>query len=249
MVRRHLKRHKSPFYWPIKRKEYTWTIRPSPGPHPLEYCIPIMVIIRDMLGYAHTGKEARRIIKKGYIKVDRRVRRDPKYPAGLMDVIEIDVVNEAYRLMPYKKYPLTLVKIPEQERNLKIGKVMSKRRIKGDLVQITLHDGRNFIYKSIEESPKPYDSIVFNIEPQAYLQTLKMSVGNYAIVTGGEKTGFHGRIIDIKWLMPKRQSIALIETPDKTRIAVGIKNLFVIGEEKPLIKLPTGDEDVITGKW
>ncbi|MCR6691299.1 MAG: 30S ribosomal protein S4e, partial [archaeon YNP-LCB-003-016] len=33
---KHLKRFASPAFWPIPKKAYTFTVRPLPGPHPIE---------------------------------------------------------------------------------------------------------------------------------------------------------------------------------------------------------------------
>ena len=97
MVKRHLRRSVAPWWWPIPRKEGgVWTVRPNPGPHPLEKCLPLAIIVRDVLRYAKTLREARYVIGQGHIKVDGRVRRDYKYPVGLMDVIEIVPTGELY---------------------------------------------------------------------------------------------------------------------------------------------------------
>jgi len=76
---RHLKALAAPAFWPILRKEYKWTVKPSPGPHPIERSIPLLIIVRDILKYAKTGREARRLIAEGHFKVDGRVRRNYKY--------------------------------------------------------------------------------------------------------------------------------------------------------------------------
>ncbi|OYT47886.1 MAG: 30S ribosomal protein S4e, partial [Desulfurococcales archaeon ex4484_42] len=67
--RRHLKRLAAPDFWPILKKEYVWTVKPSPGPHPIERSIPLLIIVRDILGYAETAREARRLIAEGHFKV------------------------------------------------------------------------------------------------------------------------------------------------------------------------------------
>ena len=38
--RKHLKRFKAPEHWPIHPKEFTWTVKPSPGPHSIEGSLP-----------------------------------------------------------------------------------------------------------------------------------------------------------------------------------------------------------------
>ena len=63
--RKHLKRYKAPENWPIHPKEYKWTVKTNPGPHPLDGSIPLLIIVRDILKVADTAREAKIIINKG----------------------------------------------------------------------------------------------------------------------------------------------------------------------------------------
>jgi small subunit ribosomal protein S4e len=42
-------------------------------------------------------KEVKYILKQRLVKIDGRVRTDHKYPAGFMDVIQIDKTGENFR--------------------------------------------------------------------------------------------------------------------------------------------------------
>jgi len=242
---RHLTREASPFFWPILRKEYVWTVKPSPGPHPLRLSIPLLIIVRDMLGYATTAREAERIIKSGKIKVDGRIRLNPKFPVGLMDVVGIEETSEYYRLLPFSRYPLVLVKIPREESSIKIGRVVGKRRVRGGIIQITTHDGRNFLFRPESSLPNTYDSIVFKIPSQEVVEILPMREGNYAMIVAGRSVGSYGVIEGINRLLPRKRSFVRIRAGDGVKVAAGILNTFVIGKDRPLVKLPMGWEDVI----
>jgi len=61
----HLKRKPAPKMWPIHRKEAVWTVRPKPGPHSISRSLPLALIVRDILGFAKTVKEAKNIISQG----------------------------------------------------------------------------------------------------------------------------------------------------------------------------------------
>ena len=65
----HLKRLLAPHFWRIPKKESVWVTRPTPGPHSKDASIPLVVILRYILDYAYTNKEARRIIAEGKIEV------------------------------------------------------------------------------------------------------------------------------------------------------------------------------------
>jgi len=141
----HIKRLASPDFWPILKKQYKWSISPSPGPHGKFKCIPLGIIIRDILGYASNLKEVKYILSKGYVKRDKVVVKDYKFPVGLMDTLEFTKDPVAYRLLPYKGYPLVCTKIPLEESSLKICRIENKTSIKGDKIQVNLNDGRNFL--------------------------------------------------------------------------------------------------------
>ena len=86
---KHLKRLAAPRTVKLHRKEKTWTVKPSPGPHPLDKSVPLCLIVRDYLGLCDTYKEAKRIIANGDILVDSIKRKNHKFPCGLMDTISI----------------------------------------------------------------------------------------------------------------------------------------------------------------
>ena len=59
------------------------------------FCLPAELHCR----YALTGKEVVSILMQRLVKVDGKVRTDCTYPAGFMDVIEIDRTDEHFRLI------------------------------------------------------------------------------------------------------------------------------------------------------
>ncbi len=91
--KKHLKRKPAPKIWPIHRKELVWTVKPKAGSHSTSNCLPLALIIRDILGLAKTLKEAIAIISQGKILVDGKVQRDERFSTGLMDVISIPEVK------------------------------------------------------------------------------------------------------------------------------------------------------------
>src|SRR6266705_1754094 len=97
---RQLKRKPAPGFWPIKRKERTWAPNTRPGPHSREKSIPLVIVIREILGYARTAKEATRIISTGNVKIDGVVRRDHRFPVGLMDVLQVEGAGQIFSILP-----------------------------------------------------------------------------------------------------------------------------------------------------
>lgn len=58
--------------------------KPSPGPHKERECLPLILILRNRLKYALTGREVTAILMQRLVEVDGKVRTDKTYPAGFM---------------------------------------------------------------------------------------------------------------------------------------------------------------------
>ena len=52
MSRSHIKRLVMPRSWPLPRKSSIWVQKPNPGGHSIENCMPMALVLRDVLGVA-----------------------------------------------------------------------------------------------------------------------------------------------------------------------------------------------------
>src|SRR3989344_6450651 len=111
----HIKRLAAPKTWPIERKKTKWVTRPNPGSHPLERCLSLNFVLKEMLQYAKTSREVKKILNQEKISVDSKVRKDPHFPVGLLDVLTIKDTNEHFRVFLNKKGKLMLHKIKKEE--------------------------------------------------------------------------------------------------------------------------------------
>ncbi|MCS7364257.1 MAG: 30S ribosomal protein S4e [archaeon GB-1867-035] len=244
--KRHLKRFPSPAFWPIHRKAYKFAVKPNPGPHPLDRCIPLLVIVRDILNYAETAREARRIIKERKIKVDGKVRIDHKFPVGLMDVIEIPDAKEYYRVLPHKQKGFILHPITEEEAKFKLCRIEDKRTVKGGHIQLNLHDGRNHVIKisdpkkPVEDVFKTLDVLKISIPEQDILDHIKFGENSLVMVIGGKNIGLVGKVLKVEKGFGRHRSIVTIELPSKDIIKTSLLYVFTIGYEEPVISLPEG---------
>jgi small subunit ribosomal protein S4e len=229
----HLKRLAAPSFWPIPKKKYTWTFSPSPGPHKKDECIPLAIIVRDILGLAETGKEAKKIIKAREILVDGKVRTDHRFPVGLLDVISIPKLNKHYRVVPYKN-GLKLIEIDENDAKKKILKIVGKRSIKGNRFQLNMNDGKNIIVN--ENKYRTNSSLLVEIPTLKILDYIEMDVGNLVLITSGQNSGKIGRIVEVKEGKFNVKPALICETEDK-RVEVLKEHAIVIGREEPLIKV------------
>jgi len=211
----------------------------------LERCIPLLIIVRDILGLAKTAREARIIIKRGYIKVDGVVRKEPKFPVGLMDVVTIEKLGQSFRVLPTPK-GLRLHPIDGGEVGFKICRIEDKTTVKGGHIQLNLHDGRNVLIRvadptnPVEDVYRTLDTLKLGLPDQELLDHFKLEEGAYAIIVDGKNMGVHGRIVEIRELrgVKRRRFEVEIETPKGERARSILDYVFVVGREEPVISLP-----------
>ena len=140
-----LKRKPAPRFWPIHRKELPWVVKPSSGCHSLQNCLPLTLVLRDILGVAQTRKESKMILSEGKVQVNGEVRKKDDFPVGLMDVISLPEANKYYRVMPSHK-GLILNPISKEESAFTLHRVEDKSTVKNG-VQVSLHNGSNMLIK------------------------------------------------------------------------------------------------------
>ncbi len=245
--KRHLKRKPAPKAWPIHRKEAVWTVRPRPGPHALSSCIPLALLVRDVLGFAQTRKEAKMIVSQERVKVDGKVRREELFPVGLMDVVSIPDVEKNYRVLPSEK-GLTLHPIEKDEAASKLCRIENKTATKGGHVQLNLHDGTN-VHITVKDSKKPevsyqtLDVLKLGVPDREPLGHIKLGVKNPAMIIGGKNVGQYGRITDIEKRPSQKRKELLVTIEDKNgnKFQTILDYVFVVGDTEPLISLPEAD--------
>ncbi len=246
--RKHLKRKPAPKIWPIHRKEAVWTLKPKPGPHPLSRCIPLALIVRDMLKFAKTGKEAKKIISQEKIKVNGKVQREERFPIGLMDVISIPDTEKVYRVFPSGK-GLFLHPIEPDETEFKLCRIEDKTVVKGGHVQLNLHDGTGVLIR-VNDPKKPEEdvyqtlgTIKLSIPDREPLGHTKFTVGAPAIIIGGKNIGKYGKItaIEEKPDQKRRELLVTIEDKNGNQFQTILNFIFVLGDTEPSISLPEVD--------
>lgn len=218
-----LKRLAAPKWWPIERKTKKFIVSPR-GPHPKKLSLPLLVIIRDVFKFAETKKEAKSIIKNGEILIDGKIKKDPKYGVGPLDVIEVPSLKKRWRAIP--RNGLTLIEIPAKDSKLKICKITNKKTLKGNKNQLNLHDGRNILSN---EKYSTHDSLLIELPEQKIKEHLKFEKGFLVLVSGGKNAGKVAKVKEIEQKRVWLEDEKVFEVP---------KNLIiVIGKDKPLIKL------------
>ncbi len=231
---KHMKRLNAPRALRIHRKEKKWTVKPSPGPHPIEKSIPLSLIIRDVLDLADTRRETKIIISNGEILVDGAVKKDYKHPVGLMDVISIPKLKKDYRVLFDRKGKLTLTEISSKDANWKLYRIQNKKVLKKNKKQLNLHDGANKIVDKDEYNTG--DVLKIDLKNKKILDRYEFKKGSVSMITGGSHIGEIATIEKTDVISSSKSNISIMK--GENEFTTLQEYVFPIGKNNPTIKLP-----------
>lgn len=223
-MRRHLKRLGMPKSWPTKRKGIKFVVKPRPGPHKQSNCIPVNILLKDILKIAKKQKEVKKVLNTNSFLVDNKIRKDIRFPLGIMDTISID--NKDYRLIINKKGKFDLLTITKEKASEKISKIIGKKILKQKKIQINLYDGKNLIVD--KKLYKTGDSVI--VLKNKIKKHLKFEKGAIIYLIGGKHIGEIGKLEDVKKFKAATKDIIVINV-GKTKIETSKDYAFVIENE------------------
>lgn len=170
--------------------------------------------------------------------MDNKIRRDFKYPVGVMDVLSIVKTGENYRLLYDVKGRITLHKIKDNEARFKLLKVKAKAVGPNKIPYIVTHDSRTIRFPNpdIVEG----DTVKFDLEKNQIVEWFKNEPGHLAYITGGNNIGRKGQIQYVEKHLGGFDIVHLRDENGKT-FATRKLNVFIIGNKKSEITLPEGD--------
>lgn len=239
--KKHLKRHPAPAHWPIVRKGFQWTTRPSPGPHSIDSSIPVGLILRETLNLVNTRREVSKIISEGLIRVDGKPCRRDDFPVGIMDIVEVIGLNKAFRVLPDRNGKLVLKQVSDDEKEFKLCKVLGKTTLKGESTQLNLSGGRTLTLKTTESSPdtnfKTSDVVKIRISNNEILDLLKLDEGVFALVTNGKNVGRWGSVLKIDRSGNRLPDMITIVEKGGEQVLTIEDYTFTIGIEEPVISM------------
>lgn len=236
--KKHMKRLMAPKTWMLDKMGGVFTIRPSSGPHKMRESMPISIFLRNKLRYALTNHEVKIIMKQRLIKIDGKVRTDYKFPAGFMDVVQIEKTNENFRLVYDVKGRFTIHRITNQEAKYKLCRVKAVKTGPKNVPYLYTSDGRTIRYP--DPVVKVHDSIRLDINTGKIMDYIKFEAGNLCMITGGRNTGRVGTIMH-RERHPGSFDICHIKDASGHTFATRLAYTFVIGKgSKPYISLPKG---------
>ena len=213
----HLKRQKIEKFWPVPRKGTKYL---SVSTHNYRKSIPLVVAMRDVLELVRNKKELKKILNENKIKINTKTVKETNYPLSLFDVLSLN--NENYRISLSKNKKIILEKISGNFNN-KILKVIGKKIIRDNKIQLNLIDGRNLIYN---EKIAIGDSVVFNFDSRKIEKVIRLETGKTGFIIGGKHTGQKGKIEGVI----ERGGKKLAKINIGKRINVWVKNIVAMEE-------------------
>jgi len=172
------------------------------------------------------------------VKVDGKVRTDPNFPAGFMDVVEIPKSGDQFRLIFDTKGRYVLHRVSDEEKKYKLCRVKKQEYSNKQIPFIVTHDGRTIRYP--DPLIKVDDVVKVEIATGKIVDFTKFEIGNVAMITKGRNTGRVGTILHVE-KHPGSFDIVMMRDTEGHTFSTRQENVFTIGSgETPSISLPKG---------
>merc|ERR1719331_2948877 len=179
------------------------------------------------------------IVMQRLIKVDGKVRTDMFYPAGFMDVVQIEKTKENFRLLYDTKGKFVLHKVQKEEASYKLCRVKKILRGPKGTPYCVTHDGRTLRFP--DPDVKANDTVRLDLDSGKILDHIKFEAGNTVMISGGNNMGRVGAIVN-RERHPGSFEIIHVKDAVGHTFATRLQNVFAIGKgSKPWISLPKGN--------
>ncbi len=184
---RHLKRTSMPNSWPVKKKNITFVTKPNAGSHKLKYVTPVVVILREVLGYAQTSKDAKYIVHNKEVLVNGKKVTDVKFAVGMFDIFELSETKEKFVVIFDEVGRLKLVPTKDSTITLKVA---SKTILKSGKFQLNMMNGYNILVdEKTFKKVSVQDSVVYDFAKKAVKKTLELKEGSQVYLFDGKFKG------------------------------------------------------------
>ncbi|SFC58442.1 SSU ribosomal protein S4E [Halobiforma haloterrestris] len=210
---KHQKRLSVPKTWPVERKTDVFTVKAGAGPHG-EEGVPLVVLLRDVLGYVDSTKEARYALSEDSILVNGEPINDEQRPIGIFDIIAFPGREEYYRVFPDEGGRLALTEIDADAAESRLGKIEGKQQVSGGDTQLTLHDGTNVLVEGDGGEYSTKDSIVVDNEDKSIVAHFPYEEGALVTAVRGNHGGKIGEIEDIDVTLGSGSNTVTVSTDD-----------------------------------
>jgi ribosomal protein S4E len=172
------------------------------------------------------------------VKIDGKVRTDHNFPAGFMDVIELEKSGDRFRLLFDTKGRFVLHRINREEAQYKLCRI-NKVYISNNKIPVAVtHDGRTLRYP--DPDVKVNDTVKVDIASGKMSDIIKFELGCMVMLTRGRNAGRIGTLMHIE-RHDGSFSIVTVQDSKGNSFATRLGNVFAISSDNaPQITLPKG---------
>lgn len=211
----HIKRKTIGKFWPIPRTGSKYLAVPN---HEQSDAMPLIIVLRNVLGLVKTKKELKKLLNEKKITVNGKIINETNYPLSLYDVLGMPSTKKYYRVMLKNRYELK--EISEKESKDKIYKVIGKKILGAKKVQLNLNHGRNILSN---EKINVGDFLKVNLESNKIEEIITLKKGVEVLLVAGKHLGKSGKIEEIS--KEGDSTVAVIKTKEG-EIKANINNVF-----------------------
>ncbi len=225
----HQKRLSAPESWPVERKNQVYTVGSHAGPHGGD-AVPLVVFVRDVLGYVENAKELRYALDENGVMVNGEAVSDHKLPVGTFDIVAFPARDEYYRVFPGEGGRLSLVSVEEDAADNKLARVDDVTHVAGGDVQLNLHNGDNVVVED-DNGYSTDDSVVVDLETGDVLEHFEFTEGSAVTAVDGRHSGEVGELVGYNVNEGSSDNTVVAELPDGSTFETIEDYVFVIGED------------------
>lgn len=211
----HVKRIAANKSWPIPRKGTKYLIVPS---HNKKSGIPLLIVMRDVLKFVKTKKELKKALLEGNVLVNTIPVKKENYSLTLFDNISLPLMKKYFKLNYTNTGKINFEEVSEDECSRKTIKVLGKKVLKKNIIQINLSDGRNLISK---EKINVGDSIIIKFKDNKIEKILPLVEKANVLIIKGKHKGKQG-------VLSKIENNEVIFKSEKEELEINLKNVMVI---------------------
>jgi small subunit ribosomal protein S4e len=219
---RHMKALNSPRYQFIERKAHgAYVAKPAPGRHKLDRCITLKLFAVKSAVVVN-GMEAAKAIKAGNLSVNGKIVKDPSYPIGMNDRIEVIPSKKTYVIGINERGQVSISALGKEEPH--IYRINGKYRAGGNTLMFRLHDGSSV---NAKKAAKVNDSIILGKE-RTIAEVVPLRVGAECVVIDGVHVGMKGKVTELKPGSMHSGASAVIEQRAGSKFETLVNNIMVI---------------------
>ncbi|MDD3263728.1 MAG: hypothetical protein PHT94_02430 [Candidatus Nanoarchaeia archaeon] len=231
MVKTTLKMINTPRTWRIPRKKNVFITRPNPGSHNFESGMSVDTLLKNYFDLVDNTREVKYLINENKVFKNAKPIKSKKEIIGLFDVLSFPEIEKYYRITFDNSKKINVIEIKKEESNFLLMRLVDKKIIGKDKVQLNFEHGRNIVVDSKEA--KKYTikgSAILDLSTNKITKFVEFKEGIIAFVTSGNHIGNTVEVVSFE------KEMATIKSNDKEEKAMK-KFLVALGEKKAEITM------------